>query len=100
VRIGTSPKGMIFVATISDKQVLRSMNRLIHSSAWNKNSANFAFKEFPEVGQDEERGATKDKKRPRLLHPGPRRCLRNGALYEVLILILRSRAKYSRWRSP
>src|SRR5215207_6831526 len=25
---------MIFVATISDKQVLRSMNRLIHPSAW------------------------------------------------------------------
>ncbi len=42
VRIGTSPKGMIFVATISDKQVLRSMNRLIHRSAWNKYSANFA----------------------------------------------------------
>jgi hypothetical protein len=38
VRIGTSPKGMIFVATISDKQVLRSMNRLIHPSAWNRNS--------------------------------------------------------------
>jgi hypothetical protein len=44
VRIGTSPKGMIFGATISDKQVLRSMNRLIHSSAWNKFSRKFVSK--------------------------------------------------------
>jgi hypothetical protein len=51
VRIGTSPKGMIFGATISDKQVLRSMNRLIHSSAWNKDSANFVLTEFCEVRQ-------------------------------------------------
>src|SRR5215212_10116421 len=36
---------------------------------------------------------------PGLLHPGPRPRLRNGALYE-LTLILRSRAKYHRWRSP
>jgi hypothetical protein len=49
VRIGTSPKGMIFVATISDKQVLRSMNRLIHPSAWNRYSANFALSEFSAV---------------------------------------------------
>ena len=46
MRIGTSSKGMIFVATISDKRMLRSMNRLIHRSARNMNIANFAFTEF------------------------------------------------------
>jgi hypothetical protein len=49
VRIGTSSKGMIFVATISDKRVLRSMNRLIHPSAWKWNSANFAKATFSEM---------------------------------------------------
>ena len=37
---------MIFVATISDKRMLRSKNRLIHRSARKKNSANFACSEF------------------------------------------------------
>jgi len=41
VRIGTSSKGMIFDATISDKQVLRSKNRLIQRSAWKWDSAKF-----------------------------------------------------------
>jgi hypothetical protein len=49
VRIGTTSKGMIFVATISDKRVLRSMNRLIHRSARKRNSANFACGVFSEV---------------------------------------------------
>ena len=39
MRIDTSPKGMIIVATSSGKQVLRGMARLIHLSAWNRNSA-------------------------------------------------------------
>jgi hypothetical protein len=55
---------------------------------------NFAITEFYEVRRDEERGALTDEKRPWLSHPGPRRRLRNGALYEFLTLILRSRAKY------
>jgi hypothetical protein len=40
---------MILVATSSGKQVLRGMNKLIHRSAWNRNSANFAFWDFSEV---------------------------------------------------
>ena len=42
MRIDTSPKGMILVATSSGKQVLRGMARLIHRSAWNRNSQKFA----------------------------------------------------------
>jgi hypothetical protein len=49
VRIGTTSKGMIFVATISDKRVLRSMNRLIHRSARKGDSANFPCTGFSEV---------------------------------------------------
>jgi hypothetical protein len=55
VRIGTSSKGMIFVATISDKRVLRSMNRLMHRSARNRYSRklNFRFTEFSKVRMQE-----------------------------------------------
>ena len=49
MRIDTSPKSMILVATSSGKQVLTGMNKLIHSSAWKVNSANFAITEFYEV---------------------------------------------------
>ena len=37
--IDTSPKRMIFAVTISDKRVLKTMNRLIHRSAWKMKSA-------------------------------------------------------------
>jgi nicotinic acid mononucleotide adenylyltransferase len=43
VRIGTSPKRMIFVVTISDKRASRTVNRLIHRSARKGNSPKFAF---------------------------------------------------------
>jgi hypothetical protein len=46
VRIDTTSKRMIFVVTISDKRVIKTMNRLIHPSAWKRNSANFAFPAF------------------------------------------------------
>jgi hypothetical protein len=49
VRIDTSSKRMIFAVTISDKRVLKTMNRLIHPSAWKGNSRNFALPEFYEV---------------------------------------------------
>jgi hypothetical protein len=42
VRIDTSSKRMIFAVTISDKRVIKTMNRLIHPSAWNRNSQKFA----------------------------------------------------------
>jgi hypothetical protein len=38
VRIGTSPKRMILVVTISDKLASKTVNRLIHPSAWKRNS--------------------------------------------------------------
>jgi hypothetical protein len=41
---------MIFVATSPEEWVAKSMDRLIDRSAWNRNSANFAFTEFYEVG--------------------------------------------------
>jgi len=72
----------------------------INSSAWKGSSANFALAASQEVRRYEERGATTDEKRPGCNSPGPRRRLRNGAVYEFLTLILRSRAKYRRWRSP
>src|ERR687897_463102 len=40
---------MIFVATSPEEWVAKSMDRLIHPSAWNRNSANFAFWVFSEV---------------------------------------------------
>ena len=47
--IDTSPKRMIFAATSGGKRVLRTVGRLIHRSAWNINSAKFAFWAFCEV---------------------------------------------------
>jgi hypothetical protein len=44
VSIDTSPKSMILAATNSGKQVLRGMNKLIHSSAWNRHSRKFISK--------------------------------------------------------
>ena len=51
MRIGTSPKRMIFAATGAGKRVLRGMGRLIHRSAWKVISAklNFALTQFSEV---------------------------------------------------
>jgi hypothetical protein len=49
LRIGTSPKGMIFGAINSGKQVLRGMGKSIHPTSENKISANFALPEFSEV---------------------------------------------------
>jgi len=40
---------MIFVATSPEEWVAKSMDRLIQRSAWNRNSANFAFWVFSEV---------------------------------------------------
>jgi hypothetical protein len=42
VRIDTSPKRMIFVVTISDKRILKTMNRLIYPIAWKGDSQKFA----------------------------------------------------------
>src|SRR5215207_8779535 len=42
---------MIFVATSPAEWVAKSMDRLIDRSAWNRNSANFAFWGFSEVHQ-------------------------------------------------
>ena len=52
MRIDTSSKRMIFAVTISDKRVLKTMNRLIHRRAWKRNSQklNFRFTEFSEIG--------------------------------------------------
>ena len=44
MRIDTSSKRMIFAATISDKRVLKTMNRLIHPSAGKANSPKFVCK--------------------------------------------------------
>jgi hypothetical protein len=41
VRIDTTSKRMIFAVTISDKRVIKTMNRLIHRSAWKKHSRKF-----------------------------------------------------------
>src|SRR5215210_4035753 len=40
---------MIFVATSCDEWAAKSMDRLIHRSAWKRCSANFALTEFSEV---------------------------------------------------
>ena len=46
--INTSSKRMIFAVTISDKRVLKTMNRLIHPNAWKKkNSRKFAVTSSP-----------------------------------------------------
>ena len=42
--INTSSKRMIFAVTISDKQVLKTMNRLIHPIAWKGNSPKLNFR--------------------------------------------------------
>ena len=44
MRIGITPKRMIFAVTISDKRVIKTMNRLMHPSAWNMNSPKFVCK--------------------------------------------------------
>ena len=46
MRIDTSPKGMILVATSSGKLVLRCVGRSIHPTAQNKNSRKFGCYAF------------------------------------------------------
>src|SRR5215212_5409996 len=43
------PQTNDFVATSPDEWVAKSMDRLIHRSAWNRNSRKFAFWAFSEV---------------------------------------------------